>query len=298
MADGVIVIDKPKGLTSHDVVARLRRILKTRKIGHTGTLDPFATGVLVMLVGRATRLARFLGDSEKEYEAVMRFGFETDTGDATGEPKGEPVAADALAKLDSEKIESVLPRFRGEIEQIPPMYSAKKVDGERLYKLAREGKEIERQPVRIRVTDVRCTGEIGYEGETREFGLSVTCSAGTYVRTLAEDIGKAVGVGCHLSELRRTRAGKFAIAAAHTLDQLEEFSDPESALLPPSEAVVHLPSIILDERGLEDVRHGRQITGEAGIAGPVSMLGPEGGLVAVGMADAASGTVQPKIVVV
>lgn len=295
MTDGVLVIDKPKGLTSHDVVARLRRILKTRKIGHTGTLDPFATGVLVMLVGKATRLARFLSDSEKEYQAVMRFGFETDTGDLTGEPKGPSVSA---AEVNAAAIEAVLPAFRGEIEQVPPMYSAKKVDGERLYKLAREGKEIERKPVNIRISDIRCTGELGSAGETKDLGLSVTCSAGTYVRTLAEDIGKSIEIGCHLAELRRTRAGRFGIDVAFTLDQLEELAEPASVLLPPAEAVAHLPSVTLDERGLEEIRHGRPVHVEVSGDEPVALLAPSGELAAVGSVDAATRTVKPKIVVV
>jgi len=143
MIDGILIIDKPEGLTSHDVVARLRRILKTRRIGHTGTLDPFATGVLVMLVGKATRIAQFLDKDKKEYEAIVRFGFETDTGDRTGKRKAEGEGRKA-EELKIDEIENVLPDFRGEIEQTPPMYSAKKVGGEKLYELARKGIEITR----------------------------------------------------------------------------------------------------------------------------------------------------------
>ena len=149
--DGVLIIDKPEGFTSHDVVARLRRILKTKRIGHTGTLDPFATGVLVMLVGKATRLAQFLDKDAKEYETVVRFGFETDTGDRTGELR---ITNYELRDVSVEEIETVLKDFRGEIEQTPPMYSAKKIDGKKLYELARKGIEIERKPVKITIYEI------------------------------------------------------------------------------------------------------------------------------------------------
>ena len=210
--NGILIIDKPVGLTSHDVVSRLRRILKTKSIGHTGTLDPFATGVLVMLVGKATRLARFLDKDEKEYEALVRFGFETDTGDCTGSPKSE---VSNLESLTIKKIEDILPEFRGNISQTPPMYSAKKVEGKKLYELARKGIEIERKPVSVIISKLEIIDQ-AFEHRENDLGnktwdlrLNVSCSAGTYIRTLAEDIGKQVGVGAHLSELRRTRAGKF-----------------------------------------------------------------------------------------
>ncbi len=149
--DGILIIDKPENFTSHDVVARLRRILKTKRIGHTGTLDPFATGVLVMLIGRATRLAQFLDKDAKEYEAIVRFGYETDTGDRTGELR---ITNYELRNFSDEEFENVLASFRGEIEQTPPMYSAKKVDGKKLYELARKGVEIERQPVKIAIYEL------------------------------------------------------------------------------------------------------------------------------------------------
>lgn len=296
MTDGVIVIDKPEGFTSHDVVAKLRRILRTKKIGHTGTLDPFATGVLVMMVGRATRLARFQSGAEKQYDAVLRFGFETDTGDRTGEPReGGKLPRDDVTV---EKIHEVLPEFTGCIEQVPPMYSAKKVQGERLYKLAREGREIERQPVSVTITKLECTGEIGRTARTADFGLTVTCSAGTYVRSLAEDIGRAVGIGCHLAELRRTRAGRFGIDQACTLEELEEIADPLEALLPVLEAVAHLPSIELGSGELEDVRHGRAVLFDGTLSGDIALIAPDGTLAAVGFADKDSGGVRPKIVVI
>jgi len=298
MLNGVMVIDKPEGLTSHDVVARLRRILKTKKIGHTGTLDPFATGVLVMMVGKATRLARFLSDSEKEYEAVMRFGYETDTGDVTGECREGTVTSPE--GVTAESVRSVLDAFRGEIDQVPPMYSAKKVEGQRLYKLAREGKEIERKPVKVTITDIAVTGEKGAGEGTRDLGLRVVCSAGTYVRTLAEDIGRRIGVGCHLAELRRTRAGKFAVGSAHRLEELDGVDPGSLELLPMSEAVAHLASISLTEEDEDQIRHGRPVTAKIApdSSGMLAMLSADGRLLAVGEADPDSGEVRPKIVVV
>ena len=221
--DGVLIIDKPAGMTSHDVVAQVRHILQERRIGHTGTLDPFATGVLAILVGRATRLAQFLVGLEKEYEAVIRLGYATDTGDVTGKPINiasrsvDPpnTTGDASPPWIREQLESALESLRGEIDQVPPMYSAKKQDGRRLYELARRGEEVERKPVRVCIYKFEAipvaskpTSELlkdNLDG-TFDFKVRVVCSSGTYVRTLAEDFGKQLGVGAHLAELRRTRA--------------------------------------------------------------------------------------------
>ena len=220
--DGVLIIDKPAGITSHDVVAQVRHILHERRVGHTGTLDPFATGVLAVLVGRATRLAQFLVGVEKEYEAVIRLGYATDTGDGTGKriaiesefvqlPGGSD---DAPRPWSSEQLEDALKSLRGEIDQVPPMYSAKKQDGRKLYELARRGEEVERKPVRVciyKFEAIKPTGELlkdNLDG-TFDFEVRVACSSGTYVRTLAEDFGKRLGVGAHLAELRRTRVGDF-----------------------------------------------------------------------------------------
>jgi tRNA pseudouridine55 synthase len=304
MPDGIIIIDKPAGLTSHDVVARLRRILKTKKIGHTGTLDPFATGVLVMLVGKATRLARFLHADEKEYEAVARFGFETDTGDITGERRGG--SFDGLQSLDQitlDSIAGILSEFKGEIEQIPPMYSAKKVDGKRLYKLAREGVEIEREPVKVVIRELEITAECGDTAETKDIAFRVVCSAGTYIRTLAEDIGRKIGVGCHLIELRRTRAGRFGIEKAVTLEDLEEaFVGGEGySLLPLSEAVNHLISVTLTSPDLDRTSRGMSVANEltaAADGGSIAMLTEDGTLAAVGEYDAAENVIKPKLVMV
>ena len=290
--DGILIIDKPEGLTSHDVVARLRRVLKTKKIGHTGTLDPFATGVLVMLVGKATRLAQFLDKDEKEYEALVRFGFETDTGDRTGASCESRVVSSESVSI--EDIEKVLPGFRGEISQVPPMYSAKKIEGKKLYELARKGIEVEREAVAVTISKLevfenegkdaskgRTTpalprypsfdqggepGEVNSPLATRDpglpvwdLGLRVACTAGTYIRTLAEDIGREAGSAAHLAELRRTRAGKFDLSRAVTLEQLETLENPSEILVPMNEAVSHLPEVKLTEDELAKIRNGMKI---------------------------------------
>jgi tRNA pseudouridine55 synthase len=239
-ACGILVIDKPAGWTSHDVVGRVRRLLRMKRVGHTGTLDPAATGVLVCLVGRATRLAQFLNNSEKQYDATIRFGYATDTGDAEGariktaqgsESIVASVSGDATlsddATLDTDvtpcdfdaaQLEAAMDGLRGWQEQIPPMYSAKKIAGRKLYELARRGEEIERQPVRIHVREfVALPREDGslFDDKadgTRELSVRVACSAGTYIRTLAETLGTRLGTSAHLALLRRTRAGAFTLA--------------------------------------------------------------------------------------
>ena len=304
--DGILIIDKPEGFTSHDVVARLRRILKTKRIGHTGTLDPFATGVLVMLVGKATRLAQFLDKDKKEYEAVVRFGFATDTGDRTGELR---ITNYELRDFSQAELETVLADFRGEIEQTPPMYSAKKIAGKKLYELARQGIEVERKAVKITNYELRITN---YETpvtddsglRTQDFGLKVVCSAGTYIRTLAEDIGAKLGIGAHLAELRRTKAGKFDLAKAVTIEELEILVS-ENRLTEVSvsmnEAVSHLPQIILNAAEIKDTLHGKKLNcGDAEFADNqnVRMIDDAQNLIAVGVYRSAEKSVQPKLVLV
>ena len=304
--DGILIIDKPAALTSHDVVNRVRRILKTRRVGHTGTLDPFATGVLVLLAGRATRLAQFLDKDEKEYSATMRFGFETETGDATGQMRNAECrvqnggVAELLAKTDWE---AVLNKFRGEIEQIPPMYSAKKIAGKKLYEHARKGVDVERKAVTVTISQLEIDGELIENTGlgTWDLKLKVTCSAGTYIRTLAEDIGRAVGTGAHLTELRRTRAGKFNLPQSVTLEELEQRADPSTALLPFEIAVGHLPSIILNadrvektKSGLSTRIHESKFTDNE----PVRLVDENQNLIAVGFYDSAENCVRPKIVLV
>ncbi len=293
--DGLLVIDKPEGITSHDVVARVRRLLQTRRVGHTGTLDPFATGVMVVLVGKATRLAQFLDKDIKEYLATVRLGFETDTGDRTGIPKSEPTGGMSVQASD---IEGVLPEFLGEIVQIPPMYSAKKVEGKKLYDLARKGLEVERKPVKVTITKLELA-------ETAKLPTTVTlhvgCSAGTYVRTLAEDIGRRVGTGAHLAQLRRTASGKFTITDSIALDELERAEHPATVLRPIREAVNTLSAFELPDDRVDKTKNGmstRDLSGRFENGQHVQMIDSNGQLVAVGYFDDAEKAVQPKVVLV
>ena len=262
MNDGILIVDKPAGMTSHDVVGRVRRLFRTRRVGHAGTLDPFATGVLVVCLNQATRLARFLTGEEKEYVATMRLGFATDTGDLTGAPLG-PVE-DARG-LSPERIAEAMAAFRGRIRQIPPMYSAKKIGGVKLYELARRGESIEREPVEIEIRElVSCDPlELAPPGDprTQDVAFRVVCSSGTYVRTLAEDLGRRLGIGAHLVCLRRTRSGSCAIDRAFDLDALAsraEADDLAGTLLPMAEAV-SLPALELAPAECKFVAHGRSI---------------------------------------
>jgi tRNA pseudouridine55 synthase len=270
--EGILIIDKPAGMTSHDVVNRVRKILKEKRIGHTGTLDPFATGVLVLMVGRATRLAQFLNSDVKEYEATMRFGFATDTGDLTGSPKIAdcrlPIADWFFNKEEIEnrksKIENALAGLRGEILQVPPMYSAKKVQGKKLYELAREGKEIERKAVSVVVYEFEAVdkdGKLLIENEdgTIDMNVRVKCSAGTYIRVLAESLGKMLGTEAHLASLRRIKAGEFGIERAMSLEKLEELAEKgnvSAALLPMKAALSKLDSLHLTPADAKRISNG------------------------------------------
>lgn len=303
------MIDKPAGLTSHDVVDRVRHILHVRRVGHTGTLDPFATGLLVILVGRATRLAQFLSGLEKEYEAIIRLGYATDTGDITG--KRIPAAPEdfrARGPWSREEIEAALDSLRGDIEQVPPMYSAKKQAGRKLYELARQGQEVERQPVPVCIQTfeaIKPTGELlkdNLDG-TFDFEVRVACSAGTYVRTLAEDFGKRLNVGAHLAELRRTRVGTFPIQQARTLEQVQ-LSLAEEALgtilADPDEAISHLPFVDLSADDLRRVRNGLDIRVKepAWADGATVRLRDEHGhLMAVGQFTASEASLHPSVVI-
>lgn len=251
MINGFVVIDKPAGITSHDVVSRVRRILGTRKVGHTGTLDPFATGVLPVAVNDGTKAIPFLDEGLKCYEAVMQLGVATDTLDMTGSVMRE---ADWRG-ISQGSLENVLRQFTGHLTQIPPMYSAIKCDGQPLYKLARKGQVIERKPREIDV----------YSLELLSFappfvGFKVVCSRGTYVRTLADDIGAMLGCGAALKELRRLASGPFQITTSASLETLEEavrLGTLGALTVSPSAALAHLPDISLSDAGVVHVRHGR-----------------------------------------
>lgn len=299
--DGILIVDKPEGLTSHDVVARLRRILKTKKIGHTGTLDPFATGVLVMLVGKATRLAQFLDKDTKEYDALVKFGYATDTGDRTGQ-KIEKAPGYEPKHIKPDDLIRVISEFMGEIKQVPPMYSAKKIDGKKLYELARAGEEVERQPVPVTIFKLQLSQDgLPEHQEPNTFFLRfiVRCSAGTYIRTLAEDIGRELGPSAHLSELRRLRAGNFGIERAVTLEELEASADPYAGLIPMSEAVGHLPAMTLNKDRKAKTLSGLSTAYTAGDLDEgqaVRMIDEAGELLAIGFYDSAEQAVLPKVV--
>jgi tRNA pseudouridine55 synthase len=310
--DGLLIIDKPAGLSSHDVIMRARRILRTKRIGHTGTLDPFATGVLVLLIGQATRLAQFINTDEKEYLAVARCGFATDTGDLTGtriEPAAEvnPVPEAGYSPDDFER---ALAPLRGEIEQIPPMYSAKKVDGRKLYELARRGETIERKPVRVKIKALEVVSpftevaELPPEG-TWDFSFRVICSSGTYIRTLAEEIGGNLGTAAHLVELRRIRAGRFAIEESLTLEALAEMAGDNPAsvrLLPPARALDGLPQLRLGPDDKRRVGHGMSVTVNGSIVGETgqvtALFDETENLLGVGQFNADEGVVKPKVMLV
>ena len=234
---GVLIIDKPDGMTSHDVVGKVRRLYNTRRVGHTGTLDPMATGVLTVLIGRAAKAAEYLVSDRKTYLATLRLGLTTDTEDTTGE-----ILTQTENIPDEAAVMAVLPRFRGDIMQVPPMYSALKVGGQKLYDLARRGEVVERQarPITIHQLEAERLTDTDY-------ALTVTCSAGTYIRTLCADIGSAAGCGGAMASLRRTEAGGFALAQAHTPAELEEMSLEErlALLLPVESLFAELPAVNL-----------------------------------------------------
>ena len=298
--DGLLIIDKPAGMTSHDVVSRVRRVLKTKSVGHTGTLDPFATGVLVLLIGKATRLARFVDKDVKQYEALVQFGSETDTGDNTGTGIAEcGLPKQEISKrLRSVDWEGVLAKFRGRIMQTPPMYSAKKVEGKKLYELARKGVKVVREPVAVRVHNLELLEQDIRSPETA-LRIRVACSAGTYIRTLAEDIGREVGTGAHLLELRRTAAGRFDLNDAIALENLENHETPASVLRPITDIVDGLPAITLAPDRVDKTMNGLatrvSLNGLPEVAF-VQMLDGDKVLIAIGAYDEAEKTVKPKIV--
>jgi tRNA pseudouridine55 synthase len=233
--NGIVIIDKPAGWTSQDVVSKLRGILKTRRIGHGGTLDPMATGVLPVFVGRATRGVEFFEHAEKTYEATLRLGLTTDTEDTSG-----TVLEEKEVNISEEEFLDILPKFRGKIQQIPPMYSALKINGQKLCDLARKGKEVERQPREIEIFELEC---LEFTGQTAR--LRVRCSKGTYIRTLCKDIGEALGCGGCMAELRRVQAGEYTIHEAVPLMELIEATEHERYLRPVDSMFASCPKVVL-----------------------------------------------------
>lgn len=299
---GVLIIDKPPGMTSHDVVARARRLLGIRQIGHFGTLDPFATGVLPLSVGKATRFAQFYLKSRKAYEGTMRLGFSTDTYDGTGKPTSDEVAV----SVEEGDLESLFREFTGRLMQTPPPYSAKRIDGARAYELARQNKPVQLAPVEVEVYALEL---LSFDGALARFAAE--CSGGTYVRSLAHDIGQRLGCGAHLEGLRRTTVAEFTLDRAVTLDSLEEavYEQRVERCIVPLEALLpDCPELMVRGREERSVRHGHQFelaqterfgrgTGRVQSVALLKIMNPERRLIAV--ARHVSGSIyHPDLVLV
>ena len=248
--NGIVIIDKPQGWTSQDVTARLRRVFNTRRIGHGGTLDPMATGVLPVFVDRATRGVEFFEHAEKTYETVLRLGLTTDTEDTSG-----TVLTEQEVHISQAEFEGILPRFRGEIQQIPPMYSALKINGQKLVDLARKGKTVERQPRPITIHELEL---LEFSGDTAR--LRVRCSKGTYIRTLCKDMGEALGCGGCMAALRRVQAGEYTIAESVPLQELLDSENPEQYLRPVDSMFRRYPAVTLTEKQEKRCRNGNSFT--------------------------------------
>ena len=278
----MIVVDKPEGLTSHDVVQRVRRLGNTRKVGHLGTLDPIATGVLPLVLGRATRLAQFFSGGEKTYEASIHFGWATDSYDREGSPISGPVAP----RFSGADLEGALGRYHGTILQTPPPFSAKKIAGTPAYRLARKHIVVELEPAEVKVFALTL---VEFDGTVAR--ICLRCSAGTYVRSIAHDVGRELGCGAFLTELRRTASGEFAYNQAHSLNALKELAQNDAlyqALIPAHDVLPEIPNAVVDTITAARIRHGNDFRlspfVERAGAKFVKAIGPEGDLIAIGEA--------------
>lgn len=278
--DGVVVLDKPAGISSHDAVQRLRRLLGVRRVGHLGTLDPLATGILPLVVGKATRLAQFFLHHDREYEATIRIGFATTTYDADGEPVGDP----QTVILDPAEVDRALDAFRGRFQQTPPPVSAKKIRGVPAYKLARKKVEVALEPAEIEVYELEL---LGVHGD--RLRIRMRSSSGAYVRSLAHDLGAALGPGGHVTELRRTAVGELDLSMAHTFEDLEQRKAAgalEEAFVDPSELLPEIPAQRVDDNAAARILHGRDFRVLAFPSGlsarRVKAIGPDGRLLAIG----------------
>lgn len=284
---GVLVVDKPVGLTSHDVVQVIRNGTRIRRAGHTGTLDPRASGVLVVLLGPAVRLSEYVSASDKRYQAILRLGATTDTYDEEGR-----VTASSPVDISEEQFETTLKKFIGEIEQVPPPYSAVKVHGKKAYELAREGEEVELAPRLINVYSLELL-----EWAPPEAVIDVYCSSGTYVRSLANDVGKDLGCGAHLIGLRRTKSGRFTLRDAVSLRKLKEAFDAGNwyqYLIPAAEALSDWPAIELGVADVDAIQHGHRVAAAEGSSGWARGISEQGELVALLEFDEASAEWQPR----
>lgn len=300
MRDGLLLVDKHGGCTSHDVVQQARRLLKQKKIGHCGTLDPTATGLLLLTLGRATRLTRFLIRAPKVYEGEIRFGIETDTYDAAG----TVLAERALGELDEAAVEAAMADFVGVIQQTPPRFSAKKIQGQRYYELARRGEEVPQEAREVTVYEFTLTGPIA--GPIARFRLG--CSSGTYARSLAHDLGRKLGCGAHLAALRRTQIGGFKVESSATLATLEERlaagEDAGAAFIPFDEIPMPFPDVLLDLQQEQRLRQGqtvlvRDLAGEEGDW--IRLVDPRRRFLGVAtvverIGDRGVGVLQPRVV--
>jgi tRNA pseudouridine55 synthase len=271
---GLLIVDKPIGPTSHHVVNLVRRGTGIRKVGHAGTLDPRASGVLVLCLGSATRLSEYLSTSAKRYEAVVRFGMSTKTFDSDGEIVRQTDKSPTI-----QEIQGILPRFRGEIQQTPPPFSAIKIQGQKAYELARRGEDVELEPRTVHIFELKV---VSYEPP--DLSVSVDCSAGTYIRSLAHELGEALEAGAHLAALRRTRAGPFSLRDAVPLPRLEVgfVTDKwEQHMRPASDALPDLPVVEVEGETLDLIRNGHRIPAEPGATGAAKAIGPDGDLVAL-----------------
>lgn len=288
--DGLLVVNKPQGITSHDVVASVRRITGEKSVGHLGTLDPMATGVLPLVLGRFTRLAQFYNESEKQYEGTIRFGFSTDTYDAEGDPSGpeQPV------ELTLEQIRAAASQFVGKIQQVPPPFSAKKIAGVPAYKLARKGKEVELKPKEV---EVKQFDILSWDGQLA--GFKATVSAGTYLRSLAHDLGQALGPGAHLASLTRTAVREFKLEQSHSLEEMQKAvaSDGlDEFLLHPRMILPEFPAVVVPAESLGRLKNGGAVNlPEFTKAPTVRVFAGQRELLAI--ARRVAGTLfQPKIV--
>jgi tRNA pseudouridine55 synthase len=282
--DGVLLLDKPTGISSNDALQKARRLFSAEKAGHTGTLDPMATGLLPLCFGEATKFSADLLNADKTYEATLKLGICTDTGDAEGR-----VTSESLVNADEDQLRQVLPSFTGPIRQVPPMYSALKRDGKPLYELARQGIEVEREARDVVIHRLEL---LGFSGET--VSLRVRCSKGTYIRTLAEDIGKALGCGAHLIALRRTQVGDLVLPRALTLSEIESCEESKrDALLQPVDSLLqNLPSVAIDGAAAARFGHGNPVMPGAPVAG-LCRVYADGQLLGLGLGDEA-GLLHPK----
>lgn len=276
MPSGILIIDKTQGWTSMDVCAKLRGIFREKRIGHAGTLDPMATGVLPVFIGRATRAVEFASEGQKEYVAGLRLGLVTNTQDTSGEVLEERPFRGSLQDL-----EAVLDRFRGDIQQVPPMYSAIRINGKKLYELARKGREVERQPRPVTIHSLTVEEQTG----PAEFILRVRCSKGTYVRTLCHDIGLALGCGGCMSSLRRTMAAGFSLDRAVTLEQVQQAENPAALLLPVDAYFSDRPALTLPSALEKKVRNGMTVVMPEIIPGEYRVYGQGGDFLALGRAE-------------